>query len=62
MTVRAARSIFADLELLDAVPEPLHEPMLRTQLEHYDLALERQPDYAEVHANRGALLMRLGPK
>lgn len=36
--LRAARSLFADLELLDEVPADLHEPMLRPQVEHYDLA------------------------
>jgi len=48
--LRAARAIFADLELLDAVPEPLHEPMLRAQVERYDLAR-----WAEVQSIEPAL-------
>jgi Putative zinc-finger len=36
--LRAARSLFADLELLDGVPTNLHEAMLRPQVERYDLA------------------------
>lgn len=35
--VRAARSLFADFDVIDAVPEPYRVPMIRTQVRHFGL-------------------------
>ena len=51
IALRAARSLLADLELLDDVPIDLHEPILRPQVERYDLA-----QWAE--SRRGDLALR----
>lgn len=35
--VRAARSLFADFEVLEAVPEPYRVPLIRSQVHHFGL-------------------------
>tara|TARA_R110002126_G_scaffold82806_7_gene202639 strand:- start:25829 stop:27052 length:1224 start_codon:yes stop_codon:yes gene_type:complete len=35
--VRATQSLFADLDLIDSVPEELHRPMLKSQLQYFEL-------------------------